>query len=66
VFCEVKSKGGSGVGDPLEMLSAEKRRRIVAAAERWLAGHRELDGCELRFDVAAERSGKLELVTNAF
>src|SRR5262249_26729271 len=37
VFCEVKSKAGAGFGDPLEMVSAEKIRRVRRAAEAWLA-----------------------------
>jgi putative endonuclease len=66
VFCEVKAKGGKERGDPLEMVSPEKRRRLARAAEAWLAAHSELSDCEVRFDVAAEREGKLELVVNAF
>ncbi len=66
VFCEVKSKGGPDRGDPLEMVTREKMRRLTRAAEAWLAAHPELSGCEVRFDVAAERNGRLELVANAF
>jgi putative endonuclease len=66
VFCEVKAKGGLGRGDPLEMVTAEKMRRIARAAEAWLAAHPELSTCELRFDVAVERTGKIERVANAF
>ena len=66
VFCEVKAKGGPERGDPLEMVTAEKVRRIERAAAAWLAAHPELAACELRFDVAAERAGKLEHVANAF
>jgi putative endonuclease len=66
VFCEVKAKGGPDRGDPLEMVTPEKMRRLTRAAEAWLAAHPELSGCEVRFDVAAERNGRLELVPNAF
>jgi putative endonuclease len=66
VFCEVKAKGDGRFGDPLEMVSTEKMRRVARAAEAWLAAHPELSGCEIRFDVAAERDGKLERVVNAF
>jgi putative endonuclease len=66
VFCEVKSKAGDGFGDPLEMVSAEKVRRVRRAAEAWLAAHPECDGLEVRFDVAVERAGRLELLTAAF
>ena len=62
----MKSKGGPGRGDPLEMVTPEKMRRIGRAAETWLAAHPELSDCMVRFDVAAEREGRLELVANAF
>jgi putative endonuclease len=66
VFCEVKAKSGRELGDPLEMVGPEKARRLRRAAEAWLAENRELDGCEARFDVAAERTGKLTVVADAF
>jgi Holliday junction resolvase-like predicted endonuclease len=66
VFCEVKAKGRPDRGDPLEMVSREKMRRITRAAEAWLAAHAELSGCEAQFDVVAEREGKMERVANAF
>jgi putative endonuclease len=66
VFCEVKSKGGAERGDPLEMVTLEKVRRLRQAAEAWLAANADALGCEARFDVAAERTGKLEVVADAF
>ena len=66
VFCEVKSKSGTGFGDPLEMVDAEKVRRVRRAAVAWLATHPEHGACDVRFDVVVERSGKLERVANAF
>jgi putative endonuclease len=66
VFCEVKAKSGAELGDPLEMVSLEKVRRLRRAAETWLAAHPELAGCEVRFDVAAAREGRPERVANAF
>ena len=66
VFCEVKAKGSGERGDPLEMVTREKMRRLRRAAEVWLATNAEAEGCEARFDVAAERSGKLEVVADAF
>jgi putative endonuclease len=66
VFCEVKAKADGRFGDPLEMVTAEKARRIAIAAGAWLAAHPELAGCQARFDVVAERDGKLERVANAF
>ena len=65
VFCEVKSKSGAGFGDPLEMVTAEKQRRLRRAAEAWLATHPEAAGLETTFDVVAVREGKLERVRDA-
>jgi len=66
VFCEVKAKRGADRGDPLEMVTEEKMRRIRQAAEAWLAANPSALDCELRFDVAAERTGKLEILPGAF
>ncbi len=66
VFCEVKSKGGDGFGDPLEMVTAEKERRIRRAAAAWLARHPEHARLDVRFDVVVEREGRLEHVPAAF
>jgi putative endonuclease len=66
VFCEVKSKGGVGRGDPLEMVSSEKQRRLRRAAEAWLAMHPEFARLAVTFDVVAVRDGKLERVRDAF
>ena len=66
VFCEVKSKSGVGYGDPLEMVDAEKVRRLRRAAAAWLAAHPEHGRCTVRFDVVVERAGKLERVAAAF
>jgi putative endonuclease len=65
VFCEVKAKSGAELGDPLEMVGAEKARRLRTAAEAWLARHPEFDACEARFDVATERQGKLTVLADA-
>jgi len=66
VFCEVKSKAGEAFGDPAEMLTAEKARRVRRAAEAWLARHPECAPCEVRFDLVAVRRGRLECVRAAF
>jgi putative endonuclease len=66
VFCEVKAKSSRDLGDPLEMVGPEKVRRLRRAAEAWLAANAEVGECEARFDVAAERKGKLTVVANAF
>jgi putative endonuclease len=66
VFCEVKSKSGPAFGDPLEMVDEVKVRRVQAAADAWLARHPEARGLEVRFDLIADRAGRLEHVPNAF
>jgi putative endonuclease len=66
VFCEVKAKSGEARGDPLEMVTPEKARRLRRAAETWLATNPQPRDFELRFDVAAERTGRLQVVANAF
>jgi putative endonuclease len=66
VFCEVKSKGSDRRGDPLEMVTAEKQRRLRQAAEAWLAANSDHADCELRFDVMTERGKIAERVANAF
>ena len=66
VFCEVKEKLGEEFGDPLEMVDAEKQRRLCRAAEAWLARHPEAHGLSISFDVVAVRGGRLERVAQAF
>ncbi len=66
VFCEVKSKTGARYGDPLEMVSAEKQRRVRRAAEAWLAVRPELAALQITFEVVADRDGRLERVAAAF
>jgi putative endonuclease len=66
VFCEVKSKSGTGWGDPLEMVTPEKQRRVRRAAETWLDSRREYSGHLVRFDVVAVRGRRLECVQRAF
>jgi putative endonuclease len=66
VFVEVKSKSGTSFGDPLEMVDEVKVWRIRGAADAWLARHPELRGLEVRFDLMADRAGRLQHVPNAF
>ena len=65
-FVEVKAKSGPGLGDPLEMVTAEKQRRLRRTAEAWLAAHPECAGLEARFDVVAVRDGRLDCLRQAF
>jgi putative endonuclease len=65
-FVEVKGKSGTGYGDPLEMVTPEKVRRIRRAATVWLAANPAHSGCAVEFDVVVERSGSLERLAKAF
>jgi putative endonuclease len=65
-FVEVKEKRGPDWGDPLEMVTAEKQRRVRRAAEAWLAVRPELDGLAIGFDVVAVRPEGLQRVEDAF
>ena len=62
----MKAKGGAGFGDPLEMVTAEKQRRVQRAASAWLASRPDLRGLRVGFDVVAIRAGRLERVEDAF
>ena len=66
VFCEVKAKGGDRFGDPVEMVDAEKQRRLVLAAGAWLARHPEASGLIVSFDVIAIHGGRLRRLAEAF
>jgi len=66
VFVEVKSKSGTRFGDPLEMVTPVKIERLRRAAAAWLAADPGSRGLVPRFDVAAERAGRLEVVQGAF
>jgi putative endonuclease len=65
-FVEVKSKSGDGFGDPFEMVTPVKIARIHRAAELWLRLHPELEPLNVRFDVLAERAGRIEHLPDAF
>jgi Holliday junction resolvase-like predicted endonuclease len=62
----VKAKGDGSYGDPFEMVTPEKQRRLRRAAETWLASHPELARLEASFEVIAVRSGRLERLRQAF
>ena len=66
-FVEVKAKGGGRYGNPFEMVTEEKQRRLRRAAEAWLAAHPEAAGLEVRFDViGVSDGGRLERLSGAF
>ena len=50
VFCEVKTRSGTGFGDPAEAVTAAKSARIRRLGLRWLAAH-GIGWRDLRFDV---------------
>jgi len=65
-FVEVKEKKSARFGDPLEMVTAEKRSRLRRAAATWLAARPELGGLAIGFDVIAVRDGRVQRVPQAF
>lgn len=62
VFCEVKGKRGGSFGHPLEMITAEKRRRLRRAAEAWLAAHPECRRLDCSFEAVGIRGRRLQRV----
>jgi putative endonuclease len=50
VICEVKTRSGTGFGDPAEAVTGPKSARLRRLALRWLAAH-GLGWRDLRFDV---------------
>jgi putative endonuclease len=65
-FVEVKAKAGERHGDPFEMVTAEKRRRLRRAAEAWLVANPEQAELDLRFEVVGVRGSRLERLEQAF
>ena len=65
VFCEVKTRRGTGYGHPVEAVTLAKSRRIRVLAQRWLAAHDE-HARDVRFDVVGVlvRAGRPALVTH--
>ena len=54
VFCEVKTRRGTGFGSPAEAVTAVKRRRLRTLASAWLTAH-DHHAPDLRFDVVEVR-----------
>jgi len=65
-FVEVKEKKGTRFGDPLEMVTPEKQRRLRRAAAAWLGSRPELAGLAVGFDVIAVRDGRVQRIPQAF
>ena len=51
VFVEVKTRAGTGFGQPAEAVGRVKARRLRVLACCWLLDNRQEGGPELRFDV---------------
>jgi putative endonuclease len=62
VVAEVKEKGGPGFGHPLEMIDAEKTRRVRAGARAWLAAHPEVAGLEVALEAVSVQGRRVERV----
>ena len=62
VIVEVKQKGGSDFGHPLEMVDPEKTRRVLTAARAWLAVHPEVAGLDVAVEAAGVRGRRVERV----
>ena len=59
---EVKEKGGSAFGHPLEMIDEEKIRRVHTAAAGWLAAHPTFSDLELVLEAAGVQGNRVERV----
>jgi putative endonuclease len=57
VFVEVKAR--ANVEDAAEAVTERSKRRIIAAAEVWLAHRPDDANCDIRFDVMLVTPGKL-------
>lgn len=52
VVCEVKTRSGTGYGEPSEGVTPAKAARIRRVTAEWLRVHR-VGWCEVRFDLVA-------------
>jgi len=66
VFVEVKTRSGTGFGEPSEAVGRVKAARVRALALRWLAQGRPAGAGELRFDVVSivRRRGSGPVITH--
>lgn len=65
VFIEVKTR--ASYDEAVEAVTAHQRRRIVGAAEFWLASHPKEGQGDIRFDVVIVTPGKIpQHIPNAF
>lgn len=69
VFCEVKTRSGTGFGLPAEAVNAAKRARIRRLGARWITENRGRVGggsWSLRFDVASVLGSHVDVLEAAF
>lgn len=66
VFVEVKTRSGTGFGEPAEAVGRVKARRLRVLACQWLLENRQAGAAELRFDVVGivRRRGAAPHVTH--
>jgi putative endonuclease len=65
VFVEVKARGS--VGEAVEAVTERTKRRVMAAAELWLARHPQQANGDIRFDVIVITPGGMPRhIVNAF
>lgn len=70
VFCEVKTRSGTGFGAPVEAVGPRKQAQLRRLAAAWFASH-DVRHVGVRFDVASvlwPRGGEpeIELIEGAF
>lgn len=69
VFMEVKARSGTRFGSPFDAVDARKQKKIIGAAEAYLA-MRKITGKIIRFDVAAVDLDRdppaVDIMTGAF
>ena len=69
VFCEVKTRSTDRFGSGVESVLEAKQRRIRKLAGRWLSELTPASGrsrVDVRFDVVAITSGRIEVIQDAF
>jgi putative endonuclease len=65
VFVEVKARGS--IDGAVEAVTEKTKRRVIAAAELWLARHPQYANSAIRFDVIVVTPGKMPRhIVNAF
>lgn len=67
VFVEVRYRRSATYGGAVASITATKRRRLLTAAQQWLARHNgSFDTVDCRFDVIAFTGGEIAWFANAF